>query len=163
MTKTMTIATLGLALALTAAACGSTVHAATPPATTRATTTTPGTTPIAATPTTKAVPVTPAPTTPPTTTAGLADKGWTVVPGSVIVANDGVGDFGGTMRVTNTNSSSKTATFTLTVFRGAVQVAALEGSADAVSAGQTVTVQLISQNPYSTGPMRYAFQTDFSF
>lgn len=89
------------------------------------------------------------------------DKGWVVQ--GLLTKDDGVGDFGGTARITNTNSDTTTATFTFTLARGGKQIATLQGSANAVSAGKTVTVDLISQDKYSTGTYTYDFQTDVSY
>lgn len=89
------------------------------------------------------------------------DKGWVVQ--SLMTADDGVGDFGGTARITNTNDSAKTAVFTFTLARAGQQIASLQGSAQQVSAGKTVTVQLISQEKYSAGKYTWDFQTDTSY
>lgn len=89
------------------------------------------------------------------------DKGWVLE--SFQARNDGVGDFGGTARITNTNSEATTATFTITLARGGQQIASLQGSAQSVAAGKTVTVQLISQDKYSAGAYKSDFQTDVSF
>ncbi len=120
--------------------------------------------PMTAAPTT-AAPTTEAPTTTTTTAppAGQSDKGWTVVPGSVLTMDDGTGDFGGTVRIMNTNDSAMTGVFILTLFRGPDQIATMQGSAQGVSAGQTVTVQMVSTNPYSAAPYTSTFQTDVSY
>ncbi len=89
------------------------------------------------------------------------DKGWVLQ--SFQPANDGLGDFGGTARITNTNDSDKTGTFTITLARNGSQIGSLQGSASQVSPGKTVTVQLISQDKYSAGPVTSDFQTDISY
>jgi hypothetical protein len=93
--------------------------------------------------------------------AGLNDKGWVVQ--SLTVKRDFVGEFTGTARMTNTNDSSKSASFTITVLRGGQQIGELAGVTDDVAAGKTVTVDLVSQDRYSAGSYTYDFQTDFSF
>ena len=105
-------------------------------------------------------------TVPPTTTPPPppnSDKGWAVVANSLLTKNDGTGDFGGSARITNKASDFENASFTFTLFRGSVQIATLQGSAQGVSPGQTVTVKLISQNPYSAGAYTFTFQTDTSY
>jgi hypothetical protein len=89
------------------------------------------------------------------------DKGWVVQ--SLNVKNDGLGDFGGSARVTNTNDSSRTAVVTFTLFRNGHQVGVLQGSSSDVSGGKTVTVDLISSDKYSSGSYTYDFQADISY
>jgi hypothetical protein len=87
-----------------------------------------------------------------------SDGGWTLE--SQQLKDDGLGDFGGTARITNTEESPQTGVFTLTVFKGSEQVATLQGSADEVEPGKTVSVQLISQDKFRKGPYRVEFQND---
>jgi hypothetical protein len=87
-----------------------------------------------------------------------SDGGWTLE--SQQLKDDGLGDFGGTARITNTEDSPQTGVFTLTVFKGDEQVASLQGSADEVEPGKTVTVRLISQDKFKKGPYRVEFQND---
>jgi len=89
------------------------------------------------------------------------DKGWVLQ--SYETKDDGLGNFGGTARITNSNDSAKTATFTLTLARNGVQVASLQGSAESVAPGKTVTVALISQDKYSAAKATSDFQTDISY
>lgn len=107
----------------------------------------------------------PRPTTkapaPPPTERKPADKSFRVE--TLNVEDDGLGDFGGTARVTNTASDEKSAIMTFTLFMGGKQVAVLQGAVDEVSPGQTVTVQLISSDDYRGGPFRYEFQVDNEF
>lgn len=102
-----------------------------------------------------------APASPPADAGKPNDKGWVLQ--SFQTADDGVGDFGGTARITNTNDAEKTATFTITLARSGAQVGSLQGSAQQVAAGKTVTVQLISQDKYSAGMVTSDFQTDISY
>jgi hypothetical protein len=89
------------------------------------------------------------------------DKGWVVQ--SLAIKRDFVGEFTGTARITNTNTTSKSASFTFTLFRHGGQVAELQGVIDDVAAGKTVTVDLVTQDPFSAGAFTYDFQADFSF
>jgi hypothetical protein len=120
-------------------------------------TTAPAPAPAAAKPTprpvaTKAVPA--APSKP-------NDKGWVVQ--SLSTRDDGLGDFGGIARVTNTNSEASTGVFTFTLSRGGQIIGTLQGSTDTARTGQTITVMLISQDKYSRGAYTYDFQTDTSY
>jgi hypothetical protein len=109
----------------------------------------------------------PAETTAPVAAAPAADtgkpndKGWVVQ--SLRTKDDGLGDFGGSARITNTNDSSKTGTFTITLSTGGKVIATLQGSASGTSSGQTVSVDLISQDKYSAAAYTYDFQTDVSY
>jgi len=118
--------------------------------------------PVSESPAPAPVPTAQAPVAAPPADAGKPnDKGWVLQ--SFQPANDGLGDFGGTARITNTNDSEKTATFTITLARSGTQVGSLQGSAQQVAAGKTVTVQLISQDKYSADPVTSDFQTDISY
>jgi len=116
-----------------------------------------------------APPAPPATTKPPAPVAPVApvapskpnDKGWVLQ--SYETKDDGLGDFGGTARITNSNDSAKTGTFTLTLARNGAQVASLQGSAQSVAPGKTVTVELISQDKYSAAKATADFQTDISY
>ena len=81
---------------------------------------------------------------------------------SVSIKDDGLGDFGGRARITYTgdNPDGGTNLFTITVFRHGKDVAALEGSAEAVKPGTAATVQLISTDKFVPGPYKYDFQND---
>ena len=101
----------------------------------------------------------PAPQDPPT----LADDGWKVETGSIRISGDVLGQFHGTMRVTNTSGSTVTsAIFTLTVFSQGNQVATMTGAAASVGSGETNTVQLLSMDAFVEGPYEFDFQTDLS-
>jgi len=89
------------------------------------------------------------------------DKGWVLQ--SYATKDDGLGSFGGTARITNSNGKAMSATFTLTLAKSGTQVASLMGSADGVAAGKTVTVQLISQDKYKAGKYASDFQVDVSY
>ncbi len=69
---------------------------------------------------------------------------------SIRVKDDGLGDFGGTARVTYTggNPEGGTNIFTVAVFVDGKDVAALPGSANAVMSDRAATVQLISQDKF---------------
>ena len=112
--------------------------------------------------TTKApVPVAPVAPVAPAAPSKPNDKGWVLQ--SYETKDDGLGDFGGTARITNSNDSAKTGTFTLTLARNGAQVASLQGSAESVAPGKTVTVSLISQDKYSAAKATADFQTDISY
>lgn len=87
-----------------------------------------------------------------------SDGGWVVE--SYQLKNDGLGDFGGTARITNTKGETRTGIFTITAFKAGKQVASLQGSASDVESGKTVTVQLISTDKYVAGPYTIDFQND---
>ena len=95
--------------------------------------------------------------------SGLADRGWSVVPGSILLEEDFVDDFDGTMRIRNGTGSPATAVFTLQVFKGGKRVARMRGfTAGSVEPGRVRTVPLISIHNYVPGPYTFAFQTDQS-
>jgi hypothetical protein len=99
-------------------------------------------------------------TTGPTAKLPIQNGDWRL--DSVRVKDDGLGDFGGTARVTYTggNPEGGTNIFTLTVFVGGKDVAALVGSANAVMPDRAATVQFISQDKFVGGPYKYDFQND---
>jgi hypothetical protein len=111
----------------------------------------------------KATKPAPAPATPaaPVAPGKLTDDDWVLQ--SYQFKNDGLGDFGGTARITNNSGEARSASFTLTLFKSGEQVASLQGSADEVDPGKTVTVQLISQDKYQRGTFQVDFQVDFSY
>lgn len=119
--------------------------------------------PAAAPPAPQATTQAPAPVAPvaPAAPSKPNDKGWVLQ--SYETKDDGLGDFGGTARITNSNNSAKTGTFTLTLARNGAQVASLQGSAQSVAPGKTVTVELISQDKYSAAKATADFQTDISY
>jgi hypothetical protein len=77
--------------------------------------------------------------------------------------DDGLGDIGGIARIKNIGSSSLTGSFTFTLFQSGRIVGTAQGSAQEVSPGQTVTVQLVSQDKMFYGRYRYQFQVDTEF
>ena len=87
-----------------------------------------------------------------------SDGGW-VLESTKFEAS--LGDFGGTARITNTEDSTRSGSFTLTLFKGDEQVGTVTGFASDVESGKTVTVQLISTDDYVSGPYRVEFQNDF--
>jgi hypothetical protein len=96
----------------------------------------------------------------PTADFPITDGDWRL--DSMRVQDDGLGDFGGTARVTyaGDNPEGGTNLFTVTVFVGGKDVAVLNGSADSVEPGQAATVQLISSDKFVAGPYKYDFQAD---
>jgi hypothetical protein len=81
---------------------------------------------------------------------------------SIQVKNDGLGDLGGVARVTYTGKDQTGGDnlFTVTLFKGKNVVGTLNGAANSVKPGTTVTVQLISADNYVGGPYKYDFQHD---
>ena len=95
--------------------------------------------------------------------AQRVDKGW-FLDGSTFPGHGiGDGDFGGTARITNTSKTTASASFTITLLVNGRTVASLEGSAQTVPAGTTVTVKLTSEDEYQPGPYILDFQTDASY
>ncbi|MEP7034736.1 MAG: hypothetical protein ABI662_02260 [Dermatophilaceae bacterium] len=92
-----------------------------------------------------------------------ADKGWTLDGTRFGDQAVGDGDFGATARVTNTTKTAASGIFTVTVLVNDRTVASLQGSADNVAAGGTVTVQLASHDDYQPGPYTLVFQTNASY
>jgi hypothetical protein len=134
---------------------------ASPAATVTATQTVTATVTATATATVPAAPTKTAPTKAVPQTDGKSDKGWTLA--SLQTKADFGGNFGGPARITNTNGSAKTAIFTVTLLKGSTVIASLQGSADGVSPGQTVTVNLISSDKYAAGNFQTEFQVDMSY
>jgi len=85
------------------------------------------------------------------------DQGWVL--DSYRLQDRAFGDFGGTVRTTNTNKAAQSAVFTVFVLVKGHVVARLQGSADSARAGKTVTVQLTSQDKYRPGNYAIDFQT----
>jgi hypothetical protein len=100
-------------------------------------------------------------TSPPPQNTRPADKDFVVE--DLIVKDDGLGDIGGIARLTNTASTSLTVTFTFTFFQNGQIVGTAEGSANDVAPGQTVTANLVSQDPLMSGHFQYQFQVDTEF
>jgi hypothetical protein len=93
----------------------------------------------------------------------LGDKHFALQ--SLSVKDDGLGDIGGTARVTNVGAQPYTATYTITFFkpRTSTVIGTAEGSAEDVQPGQTVTLQLVSQDPLPSTAFTYDFQVDTEF
>ena len=93
------------------------------------------------------------------------DKGWVLK--SIRFQAHGIGkgndDFAATARITNTNKTAASAIFTITVLMSGLTVASFPGYGTNVSAGETVTVSLISQDDYRPGPHTIVFKTDASY
>jgi len=101
-----------------------------------------------------------APTADPTPPAGgvLTDGGWTLE--SVQLSDNGLGNFGGTMRVVNSEGETRNGVFTLTLFLDGEVVGTAGGAVAQVEAGSTATVQLVSLDPYVEGDLTYDFQSE---
>ena len=84
------------------------------------------------------------------------DQGWVL--DSYRFQDHAFGDFGGTVRITNTNKDSQAAVFTVFILMKGHQVASLQGSANS-AAGKAVTVQLTSLDKYRPGAYAIDFQT----
>jgi hypothetical protein len=97
----------------------------------------------------------------PASEGDLSDGSFTSEP--PMLKDDGLGDFGGTARVTNISDSEKSALLTYTLFKGGEQVGTAQGSVSEVGAGETATVQLISTDPFVAGVDRVEFQVDGEF
>ncbi len=87
---------------------------------------------------------------------------------SLHIANDGEGDIGGRIRITNVGSKSYSATFTVTFFAtralNGEPLGFAQGSADDVAPGQTVTEALVSESPmFKQSSIFYEFQVDTEF
>ena len=96
----------------------------------------------------------------------VGDKGFAVK--SLHVANDGLGDIGGRIRITNVGTKSYSVSFTVTFFAtktlSGQPLGFAQGSADGVAPGQTVTEILVSPNPmFSQRNIYYEFQVDTEF
>jgi|GEM_PF-2065575 len=93
---------------------------------------------------------------PVTTPTVSSDQGWVL--DSYRFQDRAFGDFGGTVRITNTNTDSQAAVFTVFILIKGHQIASLQGSANS-AAGKTVTVQLTSLDKYKPGTYAIDFQT----
>lgn len=96
----------------------------------------------------------------------VGDKEFAVQ--SLHIANDGLGDIGGRIRITNVGTKSYSATFTVTFFAtkalSGKPLGFAQGSADAVAPGQTVSESLVSESPMLTqSNFYYEFQVDTEF
>jgi hypothetical protein len=89
------------------------------------------------------------------------DKGWVLQS-----FKPQIGDFDqfeGIARITNYNSETSNAVFTFTISQGGGIVATMKGSVSEVASGQTVTVDLYSEDHMNTKTFTYEFQTDISY
>jgi len=98
---------------------------------------------------------------PPPSGGELTAQSWTVR--STQFSADPAGNFQGTARITNTADRSRSAGFTFTLFQGETLLASLIGFGTEVPAGDTVTVSLISIDPYVDGEYSIDFQVDYTF
>lgn len=98
------------------------------------------------------------------------DKGWVLE--STSYKTDLGDTLGVVMRVKNANADTATGVFTMTILDGGSVLATYQGSAQAVPAGQTVTVDTFSTNSLSISRARtllrskgaeFQFQTDASY
>jgi hypothetical protein len=96
----------------------------------------------------------------------IGDKDFAVK--SLHVADDGQGDIGGTIRITNVGTQSYSVSFTVTFFAtktlSGQPLGYAQGSAEGVAPGQTVTETLVSPIPmFSRSNFYYEFQVDTEF
>jgi hypothetical protein len=117
--------------------------------------------PAGETPKANTPPPPPAESNGPTAKLPIQNGDWRL--DSIRVKDNGLGDFGGTGRVTYTgaNPDGGANVFTLTVFVDDKDIAVLNGSASSVKPGRTVTVEFISSDNFVGGPYKYDFQNDF--
>lgn len=89
----------------------------------------------------------------------LADGGWQASDIRVEQTQFGLSI---TARVTNTQSSTRTGLFTLTLFKDGATVATASGAANDVEPGQTATVTFVSSDNLTGGTegLTYQFQSD---
>ena len=88
------------------------------------------------------------------------DKGFAISDVQVRSDQTSSSDWEGVARITNENSTSRSAIFTLTVFRDNSVIATLRGSVSDLEPGVTNTVQFQSSEAYSEGEITPTFQTD---
>lgn len=112
-------------------------------------------------PTATPVPATPAPTPAPQAGTIHEDKQWVV--DSLQIEEDFAGDFAGTARIRNDASAQRSAVWTISLFKGQELVGAMQGSAQDVDPGRTVTVEFVSDDDYVDGVTRWELQTDTTF
>lgn len=83
---------------------------------------------------------------------------------SLQLKDDGIGDFAGVARITYTGEDTDGGNnlFTITVFdkSGKDVIATLNGAANSVKPGQTVTTQMIGTDKYQSGKFPFTFQND---
>jgi hypothetical protein len=90
------------------------------------------------------------------------DKGWVLQ--SYQISKNVFDWFDGTARITNTNPTTMTGGWTLTIFAtDGRMLGTLEGSQSSVAPGQTVTVDFFSVDDHYAGPYGVTFQTDYSY
>lgn len=86
------------------------------------------------------------------------DKGFAI--SDLQLRADSLNDWSGVARITNENTTTKTATFTVTVFRNGSIIATLRGSVSSLAAGATNTVDFTTSDDYTAGEYTTTFQTD---
>lgn len=91
-----------------------------------------------------------------------SDEGFTYLGGSAQIVEDGLGQFSGRMRVRN-DGDKRTGLFTVSVLKGGAVLTTLQGAADSVEPGKTVTVDLISTDDYVPGPYEIEFVTEGAY
>lgn len=102
-----------------------------------------------------------APPPPAPAPAQSRDKGFAI--SDLQVRSDSLNDWDGVARITNENSTTKTATFTVTVFRNNSVIATLRGSVSDLAPGATNTVDFTSSDDYTPGDYTTTFQTDAAY
>lgn len=79
------------------------------------------------------------------------------------LSQDSTGDWTGVCRITNEATTTRSGTFTVTVFRAGSVVATLSGSVSGLTAGNTYTVDLFTTDDWSAGDYTTTFQTDVAY
>jgi hypothetical protein len=104
-----------------------------------------------------------APPPPAPAPAQSTDKGFAISDLQISTTPDFSGDWQGVCRITNTTSTTRTGTFTITIFRNNSVVATLKGSVGSLAPGNANTVDLYSTDAYSDGAYTTTFQTDTAY
>lgn len=102
-----------------------------------------------------------APPPPAPAPAQSRDKGFAIA--DLQVRAEGFGDppdWEGVARITNENSTTRSANFTVTVFRNNSVIATLRGTVSDLAPGATNTVDLFSTDDWSAGDYTTTFQVD---
>jgi hypothetical protein len=102
-----------------------------------------------------------APPPPAPAPAQSQDKGFAI--SDLQISQDASGDWYGVGRITNTTTSTRSGTFTITIFRAGSIVATVGGSVSSLAAGNANTVDFYSTTTYSAGDFTTTFQTDTAY
>ena len=94
--------------------------------------------------------------------AQSSDKGFSIT--DLQLSADSSNDWKAVARITNTTASTRSGSFTVTVFNGAGSViATLSGSVSSLAASNANTVTFYSFDTYSSAPVTTTFQTDSAY